>query len=100
MAKKALKDQLRQQANSDGFVFFDPKTLKRWKDDQVVRKRVWMKAIRGSGVRYRNPYQTRHSYASWLLSEGENPLRVAQLMGHSDWGMIRKVYGRWIDNSY
>jgi integrase len=31
-----------------------------------------------------------------MLSAGENPLWVASQMGHSDWGMIRKVYGRWI----
>ena len=45
---------------------------------------------------YRYPYQTRHTYASTLLSAGENPMWVAQQMGHADWGMIRKVYGRWI----
>jgi integrase len=27
---------------------------------------------------------------------GENPLWVAQQIGHKDWGMIRKRYGRWI----
>lgn len=45
---------------------------------------------------YRNPYQTQHTYASMMLSAGENPLWVAQQMGHKDWGMIRKRYGGWI----
>jgi integrase len=31
-----------------------------------------------------------------MLSAGENPMWVAQQMGHRDWGMIRKTYGRWI----
>jgi integrase len=31
-----------------------------------------------------------------MLSEGKNPMWVASQMGHADWGMIRKVYGRWI----
>ena len=31
-----------------------------------------------------------------MLSAGENPMWVAQQMGHTDWGMIRRVYGRWI----
>ncbi|RMH36814.1 MAG: hypothetical protein D6694_13555, partial [Gammaproteobacteria bacterium] len=47
-------------------------------------------------VRYRPPYQTRHTYASMMLSAGANPLWVARQMGHKDWGMIRKRYGRWI----
>jgi integrase len=42
------------------------------------------------------PYQTRYAYTGTLLSSGENPLWVAQQMGHKDWGMIRKTYGRWI----
>jgi integrase len=31
-----------------------------------------------------------------MLSAGENPMWVAQQMGHSDWSMIRRVYGRWM----
>lgn len=53
-------------------------------------------ALKKAGIRYRNPYQTRHTYASMLLSAGENPMWVAQQMGHKDWAMIRRVYGRWI----
>jgi len=42
------------------------------------------------------PYQTRHTYASTMLSLGENPAWIASQMGHADWGMIRKRYARWI----
>jgi len=77
-------------------VFHDPKTNAAWTNDQTIRKRVWMTALSGAGVKYRNPYQTRHTFASMTLSEGKNPMWVAQQMGHKDWGMIRKVYGRWI----
>lgn len=31
-----------------------------------------------------------------MLSSGEKDLWVAHQMGHKDWGMIRKTYGRWI----
>jgi integrase len=30
------------------------------------------------------------------MSAGENPVWVASMMGHKDWAMIIKVYGRWI----
>ncbi|EKD73099.1 MAG: hypothetical protein ACD_45C00462G0002 [uncultured bacterium] len=52
--------------------------------------------VKKAGVRYRNPYQTRHTYASMLLSAGENPLWVAKQMGHQNTEMIIKHYGRWI----
>ncbi|MEH6648884.1 MAG: site-specific integrase, partial [Motiliproteus sp.] len=77
-------------------IFHDPKNGVPWHDDQAIRKRVWTPALVAAGIEYRSPYQTRHTFASMMLSSGKNPLWVAQQMGHKDWGMIRKVYGRWI----
>ena len=34
-----------------------------------------------------------------MLSAGEHPMWVAQQMGHSDWAMIRKTYGRWMPDT-
>ena len=31
-----------------------------------------------------------------MLSAGESPMWVAAQMGHSDWTMIGRIYGRWI----
>lgn len=67
-----------------------------WLDSKQVRDRCWEPAMRKSGVRYRTAYTTRHTFASMLLSWGANPTYVSDQMGHSDWGMIRKRYGRWI----
>jgi len=80
-------------------VFLDPTTNKPWAGDHTIRKRVWIPALKAADIEYRNPYQTRHTFASMLLSDGCNPLWLAQQMGHKDWGMIRKTYGRWIAQS-
>lgn len=77
-------------------VFNNPLTNKAWETDAQIRRTLWIPALKKAGVAYRNPYQTRHTYASTLLSHGENPLWVAKQMGHKDWGMLRRVYGRWI----
>jgi integrase len=77
-------------------VFHNPRTGAPWLHDGPVRKTAWQPALRAAGVRYRYPYQTRHTFASTLLSAGENPVWVASMMGHKDWAMIIKVYGRWI----
>lgn len=77
-------------------IFLNPRTNQSWETDGQIRKTLWTHALKKAGVIYRNPYQTRHTYASTLLSAGENPLWVAKQMGHKDWGMIRKRYGRWI----
>lgn len=65
-------------------------------DDQQIRKGLWQPILRAAGVRYRNPYQTRHTFASTLLSRGENPWFVAEQMGHENVEMIFKHYGKWL----
>lgn len=94
-AYEALISQTEVNPGSER-VFHDPTTNAAWLGDHIIRKRVWIPALEAAGVQYRNPYQTRHTFASMLLSKGKNPLWVAQQMGHKDWGMIRKIYGRWI----
>ena len=47
-------------------------------------------------VRNRNLYQTRHTYASSLLSAGENLFYAAKKMGHKDTSMVIRNYGKWI----
>jgi len=98
-AKEALLNQQTLTGKQNDVIFHDSRTNQPWKDDQPLRKIAWRPALKKAGIKYRNPYQTRHTYASMLLSRGDNPLWVAQQMGHKDWGQIRKVYGRWIPSS-
>jgi integrase len=84
---------------SGSVIFNNPRTNEPWEGDQPIRRTIWDTAIKKSGVRYRNPYQTRHTYASMMLTAGEHPMWVANQMGHADWGMIRQVYGRFIPNA-
>jgi len=95
-AREALLSQREFTGQLNNWVFHDSRKNDAWKNDQAIRKTVWMPALARAGVTYRNPYQTRHTFASMLLSRGEQPMWVAQQMGHKDWGQIRKVYGRWI----
>ena len=95
-ALDSLKSQKQFTFIAGGRVFNNPRTNTPWETDGQIRKTMWTPALKKACVLYRNPYQTRHTYASTLLSAGENPLWVAQQMGHKDWGMIRKRYGRWI----
>ena len=64
------------------FVFHDPKKGERWQDDQAIRKKAWHPAVKTSGVEYRYPYQTRHTYATLLLMGGEDQRFVANQLGH------------------
>lgn len=94
-ARAALMDQT-AFTRGKRFVFDNPRTNEPWKHDGPYRKTAWTPTLTKAGVRYRPAYQTRHTFASMLLSQGIEPMYVASQMGHRDWGMIRKTYGRWM----
>ena len=98
-AMEALIAQKAYTFLADNEVFQNPRTQERWKGDQPIRKTMWAHAVKKAGVRYRRPYQTRHTYASMMLSAGEHPMWVAKQMGHTDWTMIARVYGRWMPST-
>ncbi|ELL1153984.1 site-specific integrase [Pseudomonas aeruginosa] len=98
-AMEALTAQKAHTFLAGNEVFQNPRTMERWKGDQPIRKTMWAHAVKKAGVRYRRPYQTRHTYASMMLSAGEHPMWVAGQMGHSDWTMIARVYGRWMPSA-
>ncbi len=80
-----------------GHIFVNPKTDEPWKGDASYRMTIWTHAIKRAGVRYRYPYQCRHTYASMLLMAGENIMWVSKQLGHTDWAFTARTYSRWID---
>lgn len=83
-----------EQATS-GPVFRNPNTGERWYEDRALA-RAFRRDCKAVGVRYRYPYQLRHTFATWALSSGENPSWIAKQMGHSDTMMLFRVYGKWM----
>lgn len=80
-------------------IFTHPVTHQRWIDDQQMRKGSWIPALLRAGVRYRYPYQTRHTFASKLLEGGEQELLVAMILGHATVEMVRRSYGKYINQT-
>ncbi|MEP2652699.1 MAG: site-specific integrase [Paraglaciecola sp.] len=96
-ARNALNSIINSEHYDNFRVFIDPKTKTTYKYADGLRKYIWKPTLECIGVKYRCPYQCRHTFASTMLSQGRNPMWVASQMGHADWGMIRKTYGRWIN---
>lgn len=95
-ALDAIKDQRQYTQLRGEEVFLHPEMDEPFRGDRVLRKTFWNPAIKKAGVKYRNPYQCRHTFASMMLSTGENPRWIATYMGHTDWTMIARVYGKWM----
>jgi len=98
-AIEALAAQKSHTYLAGGIIFMNPYHNAPWEGDQAIREGAWKFALKKAGLRYRNPYQTRHTYASMMLSAGESPIWLAQQMGHSDTAMIFRNYGRWIESA-
>ncbi len=78
-------------------VFVNPRSTRKdfaWDDKRLAQ--VWKRAHKGTGIKYRNPYQLRHTFASQLLSQGENPAHIARLLGHKTIEMVQRTYARWV----
>ena len=81
-------------------VWLNPRTGKSWTNDAQVRKTLWQPLLARTEVRYRNPYQARHTFASGLLTAGANPWYVAQQLGHIDVALVFSIYGKFIAADY
>jgi integrase len=68
-----------------------------WNDLQVPWRR-WVATHKRLRIRYREPYQARHTSVSWNLIMGKNLLWVARQHGHSAAVML-KTYAKWIDGT-
>ena len=98
-ALEALERQKIHTMDQGLRVFHNPRTDAPWETDHQIRRTAWIPALKKSGVRYRNPYQTRHTYASMMLSRGERISWIVEQMGHVDPQMLMRTYGKWIPDS-
>jgi integrase len=95
-AFKVIKIQL--SLNSDKFerIFLNPKTNQPWRDDRAIYHNCWQPAVKKSGVKFRTQYNTRHTYASTMLTKNKPIGWVAKQLGHSNIAMTLSTYARWI----
>ena len=91
---KALKDQQGITFGKSEYVFLNisGKPL----NPDHVRNVIWKPALKKSGIDYRMLMQTRHTFATTMLSEGENIGWIQNMLGHSSLQMIFTKYYAWV----
>lgn len=77
-------------------VFYNSKTMEPFKYDGDYRLRFFRQHLKKAGVKYRSANQTRHTYASHLVSAGLPLTWVANQMGHTGIKMLEKHYAKWM----
>jgi len=95
-AKEALQDQYLITAERER-IFLSP-TGQIWYKPGSFGV-FWKNALLKAKVKYRNPYQMRHTFISMMLHFGNSPLDLYQMAGHENTEMIYKNYARFIKQS-
>ncbi|MCY7370183.1 MAG: tyrosine-type recombinase/integrase [Polaromonas sp.] len=88
-ALAALKAQKELTWLRGGPVFRHPEEDTPWNDELAFRRSYWTRSLKRLGMRYRRPYQMRHTYACQLLMAGVQVGYCAQTMGHSTETFLR-----------
>ena len=66
---------------------------------QNTIRNIWKRLLKKAGLEDQRLHNTRHTYASILLSNGESPVYVKEQLGHSSIQMTVDIYGHLIPNS-
>jgi integrase len=62
---------------------------------QQFSSKTWPAILKRAGVKHREFYQCRHTFATLLLSAGADWRYIADQMGHTDLTMLQKHYWKW-----
>ena len=91
---EALIDQRNRRHKKADYVFLDIHGKPLTTDH--MREVIWKPALKKAGIEYRPMMQTRHTFATISLSEGENIGWVQHMLGHSSLQMIFTKYYAWM----
>lgn len=95
-ALAALQRQRKHTQVGGAHVFLDPRYGTAWLEERAFRRSFWEPTLKRLAIRYRPPYNTRHSYATMMLMAGMRPAFCARQLGHSV-EMFLRTYSKWLD---
>jgi len=91
----ALKAQYKNTGLQNSHVFLTSRR-EYFHDTKSIAPNQWRPLLRRSGIDYRNLYQTRHTFASIMLQQGEEVGWISQMMGHTDIHTTLTKYARFV----
>ncbi|MDR5735855.1 DUF3596 domain-containing protein [Caballeronia sp. LZ025] len=94
----ALQRQRAVTGLAGGRVFQDPRYSRPWHSEEAFLRVYWSRILKRLGIRYRRPYNMRHSYATSMLMAGMTPAFCAKQLGHTV-EMFLRIYAKWIDGN-
>jgi integrase len=86
----------RKISSIDSTYVFETKNGKAFTTSDKIAYWYWKPALKKLNLEYRNLYQMRHTFASMMISHGEDILWVSNMLGHKDSSTTLQVYSRYV----
>lgn len=93
-----LQDQHDITAEHNSYVFLSM-YKKPYHDIKAIRVTAWKKLFEKVSITYRNIYNLRHTFASLMISHGEDILWVSHMLGHSNSTTTLSHYAKYRQNN-
>lgn len=91
-----LESQKMITGNYNSFIFLTKKTNKHYHSAGKIREQIWLPTLKKANVEYRNLHQTRGTFISTLISNGEDITYVSKIAGHENVKITLEKYSQYI----
>ena len=91
-----LENQKKLTGEKNSFLFLTKKTNKHYHSAGKIREQIWVKTLKKANVEYRNLHQTRGTFISTLISNGEDINYVSKIAGHENVKITLERYSQYI----
>ena len=95
-----VKDVLQRKYRENGLKYeyiFTSRKGKPYRQHSAVVSKYWKPLLKRCTMAYRVLYNTRHTFATLMLTNGEDILWVSQMLGHSNVSTTMKYYIKYIE---
>ncbi len=93
---EALKDKYKENGLRDEFIFTSRKGTP-YVEASAVNTTYWKPLLKRCGMAYKIMYNTRHTFATLMLLNGEDVLWVSKMLGHADISTTMKYYVKFVE---
>lgn len=90
------EEKARRKAKNEDFIFTKPKGKMILNFQQSHLNTQYKALLQSLGIKHRRIYNTRHSFASLMLSKNEPIVWVSFMLGHKDTSITLKTYTKFI----
>jgi len=98
-ALEAIRPWTNPKGLNNGFIFQNPYTNREWYSNKSPHIRIWVPALKATGIQRRRAYCTRHTFATLLLQSGARVAYVSNQMGHTTPSEVERTYSTWLEDA-